>query len=348
MVINNYDIQLESLAIHWIGNKTNDDGTLLSKSPTTLSDDISAVLLKYFLSSFKLDESYRFTHNSDLELNEVYNYASKIFENPHFLHEGSVLLAKFLYELSLHPNIKPGELYVAYFTNCEINDCITDAIGIFKSENKETFLEVHPENNVFSLTSELGININKLDKGCLIYNVNKENGYVLSVIDNTNRGQDAKYWIDDFLHIEQCQDEYYNTHNLMNICKNYVVKQLPKEFDITKADQAEFLNKSAQYFKQNEEFNLDEFTCEVIAQPQIIDSFKTYKQAYEEDHEIEISDEFSISSSAVKKQSRSFKSVIKLDKNFHIYVHGNNQYIKRGYDEDTGMYYYQLFFKEEL
>lgn len=127
-----------------------------------------------------------------------------------------------------------------------------------------------------------------------------------------------------------------------------MVKRLPNEFDITKADQAELLNKSAQYFKQNESFNLDEFTHEVIAQPEVIDSFKAYKQSYEEDHEIKVAEEFSISSSAVKKQSRNFKSVIKLDKNFHIYVHGNNQYIKRGYDENTGMYYYQLFFKEEI
>ena len=348
MVINNYDINLESLAIHWVGNKTNDDSILLSKSLTILSEDISSVLLKYFLSSFKQDESYRFIHNSAIELNEVYTYVSKIFENPQNLHVQSVHLANYLYELSLHPNIKSGEFYVAYFSNCEVDNVITDAIGIFKSENKNTFLEIQPDGNEFNVKSKIGININKLDKGCLIYNVNKDHGYVLSVVDNTNRGQDAKYWIDDFLHIEQCQDEYYNTRNLIDICKNYMVKRLPNEFDITKADQAELLNKSAQYFKQNESFNLDEFTHEVIAQPEVIDSFKAYKQSYEEDHEIKVAEEFSISSSAVKKQSRNFKSVIKLDKNFHIYVHGNNQYIKRGYDENTGMYYYQLFFKEEI
>ena len=72
------------------------------------------------------------------------------------------------------------------------------------------------------------------------------------------------------------------------------------------------------------------------------------KDEYEQERDIQIEDEFAISDSAVKKQSRAFKSVIKLDKNFHIYVHGNNQYIKKGYDETTGMYYYQLFFKEEL
>ena len=58
-------------------------------------------------------------------------------------------------------------------------------------------------------------------------------------------------------------------------------------------------------------------------------------------------DNFEISNTAVKKQSRFMKSVIKLDRNFHIYVHGNNQYIRKGYDEETGMNYYQLLFNEE-
>lgn len=76
--------------------------------------------------------------------------------------------------------------------------------------------------------------------------------------------------------------------------------------------------------------------------------FSNFSNKYQQDKEIELSDNFTISDSAVKKQARAFKSIIKLDKNFHIYVHGNNQYIKRGYDEATGMHYYQLFFKEEL
>lgn len=41
------------------------------------------------------------------------------------------------------------------------------------------------------------------------------------------------------------------------------------------------------------------------------------------------------------------RSVIKLDKNFHIYVHGGEKMIRKGYDAETGMSYYQIFFKEE-
>lgn len=40
-------------------------------------------------------------------------------------------------------------------------------------------------------------------------------------------------------------------------------------------------------------------------------------------------------------------STIQLNKNFDINIHGGEQNIVRGYDEERGMYYYQLLFKEE-
>ena len=54
-----------------------------------------------------------------------------------------------------------------------------------------------------------------------------------------------------------------------------------------------------------------------------------------------------ISEGAVKKQSRMFRSVIKLDKNFHVYVHGNSKFIEKGFDDEANMQYYRLFFREE-
>lgn len=169
----------------------------------------------------------------------------------------------------------------------------------------------------------------------------------MAVVDNTNKGAEARYWIDDFLNVRQRKDEYYNTQNVMNLAKHFVTQELPREFDVSKADQAEFLNKSVKFFKEKETFDMDEFANEVISQPEVIESFNRYKDSYAQERDINIESSFEISESAVKKQSRILKSVIKLDKNFHIYVHGNNQYIKKGYDEATGMHFYQLFFKQE-
>ena len=80
---------------------------------------------------------------------------------------------------------------------------------------------------------------------------------------------------------------------------------------------------------------------------QYTSSFGEYMDSYMAKHGLEMPDNFAISESAVKKSSRSMKSVIKLDKNFHIYVHGGEGLIKKGYDEATGMEFYQLFFKNE-
>jgi hypothetical protein len=51
---------------------------------------------------------------------------------------------------------------------------------------------------------------------------------------------------------------------------------------------------------------------------------------FREQFSIDREDGFSISAEAVKKQSRVFKSVLKLDKNFHIYIHGDKELIERG------------------
>ena len=338
---------LQHLAIHYVGNRLQQDGVLFSHQAIDLTEDIRQLLVSYFLSSFKSDEYYNLFHESDISLNEVYNYASCVFNNPEKLFEKSISFAKHLYEQSAHPKIKGGEFYVAFFKDCVINGETIDALGIFKTENKDTFFQVSSTDNHFKIASYQGVNISKLDKGCLIFNKDKEKGYVVAIVDNTSKGSDAQYWIDDFLHVRQRQDEYYNTQNTLNLCKNFVVKELPQQFDVSKADQADILNRSVKFFKERETFDMNEFANEVIGQPEVIDSFNNYKEEYQRDRDIEIADNFTISDSAVKKQSRGLKSVIKLDKNFHIYVHGNNQYIKKGFDEETGLHYYQLFFKEE-
>ena len=254
-------------------------------------------------------------------------------------------LAAHLYEKSVYPKIKTGEFYVIYFKDCILDEHTADAIGLFKSENKETFLKIFQNTENFNIESEEGININKLDKGCLIFNIDKENGYVVAVVDNTNKGEDAKYWIDDFLHVRPRKDEYYNTHNVLSLCKNFVTKELPQQFDVQKADQADLLNRSVLFFKEKDSFDMEEFTNEVFAQREVIDSFNKYKENYEQDRDLEIADSFTISESAVKKQARAFKSVIKLDKNFHIYVHGNRNLIEQGEDEKGK--FYKVYYQEE-
>lgn len=342
---------LSHLSIHRIGNKVQDEYIILSEKPIQIQEELLGnLLIQYFLKPYeKINEIYNFYHvNENLALNEVYHFASTIFDDVETFHENSQQIAKYLYQVSNHPKIKSGELYVAYFKDVQIGGELLDAIGIFKSETKETYLKVYPEKDGFGVSYEQeAININKLDKGCLIFNTEKEQGYKVAVIDQTNRSQEAVYWKDDFLRLKIRNDNYNQTNNVLGVYKNFVTEKLDDDFKVSKADKIDLLNKSINYFKEKESFDLDEFSNEVIGNEQGIASFLGYKKSFEEEFETPIPDSFDISGAAVKKQARTYKSVLKLDKNFHIYIHGNKELIEKGFDEGKAMNYYKVYFKEE-
>jgi hypothetical protein len=85
----------------------------------------------------------------------------------------------------------------------------------------------------------------------------------------------------------------------------------------------------------------------MIHHPDVVDTFMAFKKNFESSRNFEIEDEFDIHLSAVKKQQKVFKTVLKLDKNFHIYIHGRRDLIEKGIDEMTGKKYYKIYFDEE-
>src|SRR5690606_14863281 len=135
------------------------------------SDKLHDLLKTYFLSNFNTPEFYSFTFsNEDFSLNPIYKFAAEIFEDREYFQENSINIAKHLYEATQHPNIKAGDLYVAYIADLALDGRRAEAIGIFKSENKESYLKLKAYTNQFDLHADEGINIRKLDKGCLIVN----------------------------------------------------------------------------------------------------------------------------------------------------------------------------------
>jgi len=341
------EVHLDNIVLHKVGNRLRDENIKFSNTELELDVAIKELLLKYFLSPFKSEEYFNLFHESDINLNAVYSYVSKIFSDPKCFYEQSVSLAKHLYEKSNHPKIKEGEFYVTYLKDCVIDGEMIDAVGLFKSESKETYLKVFPKGETFDINGDDGININKLDKGCLIFNTEKEKGFLVATIDNLNKGNEAQYWKDEFLRITSRQDNFFHTQHLMSLCKKFVEDKLPEEFEVSRIEQANLLKKSSDFFKGKEVFDLHEFKNEVISQPDLIESFSNFKSNYEIERNIEILPEFDIHDKAVKKQTRNMKSIIKLDKNFHIYLHGRSDNIKKGYDDELGMHYYQLFFRQE-
>lgn len=337
------DTHIERIYVHTVGNKSADEGIIFSSSETILSNQIKSVLIQYFINAFKSEENYNLYHESDLNLNDIYVYASLIFENPNRMKDLSIIIAKHLYNKSTHPKIKGGEFYAVYFKDCVVDDNKVDAIGLFKSENKDTFLKVYHKGEGFEIESERGVNINKLDKGCLIFNTEKENGYLLAIVDNTNKGVEAKYWTDDFLHVRLRKDSYNQTQNMLSLCKNFVA-QLPT--DNGKLEKATYINRSLDALK-DETVNVSTFAERVFEKPELISEFRQYKESYQRQLDVDIDDDFKTAPKAVNHRYTGNMTTIRLDKNFDINIHGGEQNIVRGYDEERGMYYYQLFFKEE-
>jgi len=349
MKFNFTSAELSKLSVFFVGNKQN--GEVFFTPDITnidLSKELKGTLSNYFLSGFKSFETYQFWHESDINLNELFSFSRSVFDDGDSFESKSKSIAKHLYEKSVHPKILGGELYISYFTQCIIDDEQADAICIIKSESKESFIKTIFTSNEVDITVDSGLNLHNIDKGALIFNIEKENGYKVVVIDKTNGGQEAAiYWKDQFLQLKIRNDSFNQTSNTLGIYKNFVTQKLDDEFEMSKADKIDLLNRSMKYFKEKETFDMDEFTGEVIGNPRAIESFKNFKSQYEQEFDSPIADTFEISGNAVKKQSRVYKSVLKLDKNFHIYIHGDKELIEKGFDEGKHMNYYKVYFKEE-
>jgi len=345
------EASLDQLTVHYTGNKQNGQPLLLSRKSPALDKENREKLSVALLTRFQhCHERYSFYHPSSLEYNELYNFVRDLFREPAEFHAQSVRIASHLYEVSVHPKIKPGELYVVAFSNIVVDDMEgkpVQAIGLFKAETKSLFAEIVAGPDDLDLQLKEGAEFARIDKGCLILNHEAEQGFELLIFDANGKGEEAQYWKDKFLGVLIRQNEYLRTQGFLTLTKNYVTNHLPGEFEVSKTEQIDILNRSMDYFKTHDSFNKAEFESEVLHHEDLIDSFRQFDQQYRKTNEIGPSDEFFISPQAVKKQARVFKSVIKLDKNFHIYVHGDRELIEKGFDERLQKHYYKIYFDAE-
>jgi hypothetical protein len=349
-MISYFEANLNSFAGHHVGNHLQDEGYSLSEESVIVTDEImNRLLMQFFLSPFeKTSQVYEFMHPSgDLSLNDIYSLCNVTFFQQESFISASKNIAKYLYGISNHPKIKSGELYVALFDNIQIEGELLQAIGIFKSESKESYLKVNPAIGRFDMSYEQeAINISKLDKGCLIFNTNADGGYKVAVIDNGTK-TDNGYWVDEFLQLKVRQDNYRNTADALSIVKEFVKNKLDDEFELGQSDKADLLNRATKYFKEKESFDLVEFTGEVLGNDDAVKSFNRFKENQSEEYEMHLPDSFEISDAAVKKALPGLKSTITLDKNFKIQVMGSKDLIERGYDNEKALNYYKVYFKQE-
>lgn len=152
--------------------------------------------------------------------------------------------------------------------------------------------------------------------------------------------------MNEFLSVELKNDFINNTSQFLSLTKSFITDQFTEEYQTNKTDQIDLLNRSLQYFKKHETFDKGEFEMEVLQDKNVIKSFQNFNESYIKENALDLKESFEISPQAVKKQTRIFKSVLKLDRNFHIYIHGDTEMIQQGTDED-GRKFYKIFYHEE-
>ncbi len=349
-MINLYLTQIESLSIHRIGNKSKNEGTFFSEQPYQLNDELNELLKEFFFRPFREKEEnyFRFDHEVDLEYNELYNIATEVFDNPNSIHQQSQKITKHLYDQSNHPHIKSGEVYVAYLSDVVVDNEKMNAIGIFKSELKHDFLEFEEKDSNIEILIRQGININKLDKGCLIINTNKEEGFKILSIDS-NR-YDTKYWLENFLSVDALTDETFFTKKYLKFCQDFAKDVvLPAE---DKKQEVMFMNRAVNHFAKNDEFEETNFLNEVMDNPDLIPEFKHYKTEKGPKYSIEDVSTFPIANKAVSDARKKIKNVINLDTNIQIKMDFINpdsaeKFVEKGWDEEKQMYYYLVYFNKE-
>jgi len=335
---------LQELIVHFVGNPVQEEPLTLSETVLDINPDLHELIIKYLMHAFKPEAFYHFNTAG----NVVYDACKELFDDKGDYVKASTEIAAQLYDVTTHPRILSGDLFIARIGQVNLHNEFFDALVILKAEQEDNFLQVEWTDKHNDLIIAGGYRADRVDKACLVLSGQPSEGYRVLVVDKTNgNSAEAQYWTDAFLELEAMEDSYHHTSQYMNMTRDFVKEKFPDEFEISPADQIAMLNRSSKFFKEKEKFEFNDFAKEVIQQPEVASAFKRFTDSYNEDDEHSITEAFDISQAAVKKHSGMFKSVLKLDKNFHIYVHGNRQLIERGYDEEKAMNYYKVFFANE-
>jgi len=354
-MLNLYGTTIESLYIHKVGNKSRCEGVFLAKEETQLDDELRPLLKEFFLKPFReKDENYlKFTDDVSLQFNEMFQHSQNLFHTfdsfePKLTEDYYSEIAKHLYEQSTHPHIKSGEVYICHLKDLLIENERVDGIGIFKSEIKQDFLQFVKDDSKLEMILTQGVNLGKLDKGCIIFNTAANDGYKILSVDQ-NR-YDTKYWLDNFLGVIEAEDSNFYTKKYLKFCQDFAKDVvLPAE---DKKESVLFVNQAFNHFASNDEFNEDAFLNEVVRNPELLPEFKNYKAEKGPKYSIEDLSTFPISNTAVKDSQKKFKSLIELDTNITIKMNFVNnesadKFIEKGWDEEKQMYYYLCYFNKE-
>lgn len=300
---------------------------------------LEAAFTQLAFNKIDLEQQYEFFHETNIALNEVNTYVSAIFKEEKSFLEQSKSIARHLHSVSQHPNIKCGELFIGLFDNCFFMNEATKIVAIVKIDEKEMFLDVKNDQNKMIIHGIDGINVKKINNMAIIVDMGEEQEPAVFI--KTKRKEDIVYWQERFLKMKAADEHYHKTNLALTECKKYILK----EDNFSNTEKLGLLNKTLDYFRNEDEFQVNEYIETVFDKTDstqrdiIINSVKPYETI--------------ISESALEKAEKKYKRKIKLDSNIEIQVNIQNieqvdELIEVGYDEATNRKYYKIYFQEEI
>lgn len=338
--------KITHMIVHHVGNKSNGEGVGFCNSELDF-ESIEPELLKLLERSFNLNDLYHFFYEGSVSLNPVFSFTKEIFDHPDAIVVQSRHIAKILYDCSTHPKVKPGELSVIYISGYELEGETVDAIAIIKSETRQSVLQLDRTQDGYVVSMNDTINLSKVEKGCLVFNVDEEEGYRIAVVDNSSSSGDAKYWKDSFLHVASYNGAHHQTSSLISLATEFICENVAGDKSISSVEKAMIANRSKQVLTDSEQdtITFDDYSHAVFKDARLEDKFARYAEENAPKELAEL-DTISVERKAVNKR-RSSMSTIHLDDNFDIFIRGGEDHILRGYDENAGMSYYMLYFENE-
>ncbi len=340
---------LAAMTLAKIGNPLRSEPLRTSQKLCQFEDSEAELLTHCFLKSFRALELHQLRHHSNVKDNEMWRYAAAVFDDNDTLLEQGAAIARHLHAKSNHPNIKSGDLCVALIDDVVISGERVQALSIIKSESKVPFLQISERDGDLRLTTEQGIYPEKIDKGCLILNHDREDGFVVYLFDKS--GNNTHFWIRDFIGAGPVKNDDYLTRHYSKLCMEFAEKGLPEE--TLQEERMEVASRAISYLEEADDFNLEDFQTKALEKPDRIEQFTSFKADYEEETGSELEDRFTVSKPEAKKAKKRLKSRLKLDVGVELrfssgFIAKSEQFLERGHDDERDMDFVKVWFHREL
>lgn len=350
--------RISGLVLAKVGNPSRDEPLQTSKRVLQVDDADQAVLTSIFLRPFRNLLGQRFHHHASLEKHELNQSAAAIFKDPATLLDHAATIATRLHTKSTHPNIKSGDLCIALLEGLQIDEQPRRAICILKSESVMPFLSISDRDGDLALSTEHGINPEKIDKGCLILEHFPHKGFYVVTFDRGS--SESRFWIRDFLGVVPIPDESLLSRRVAEIAVAAVAPAAPATDEPSATASAEkpwqateAARDALSYFDDRKRFSLAEFEEQALRTPEAKARFAEERRRLEEEEGVKIDDEFDISKRDATKARKLMKSLMKLDTGVEIRLRPKvvatpEKVLEQGYDEERGMKFIKVFYQKDL